>query len=380
MKSSDDTQPRSPFKTPPHAQPAVPRQPEFLSPEPEARSGPGCLLWGLVSLVIGGIALMVIVLSGVAGWTSGQRMAQGNATATQNAAIVEQLNRIPADVASANLPLLHARIVYLATLTPGVPGLADIMQTATALYWTAQPTATPSPSATPTATVPPTATLTPAAAVPDAAGGSGPRLNLPALLAEAQTAAAARDWRETLALVDVIAAADASFEAATVRRLLENALYELALQLFRFGSVGDLAEAIVLTDRLEQIGNIRELSYERFIAALYLDALNTIGTNYAAAVRALSTLYNQAPNYRDAAQLLFNEYVKYGDAWAAQSEFCPAVGPYQSALGVIADAGVRAKLTNAQTMCAQATPLPAPDVTPQPGGEQPIAPIGVPGT
>jgi hypothetical protein len=53
------------------------------------------------------------------------------------------------------------------------------------------------------------------------------------------------------------------------------------------------------------------------------------------------------------------------------------MGQYQAALGVFSDAGVSAKLTNAQTMCSQATPVGAPPGSTVEPGSQPIAPVGV---
>ena len=49
------------------------------------------------------VAVAIVALSGAAGWTSGQREANTNATATQNAAIDEQMAHIPGDIGSSNL-------------------------------------------------------------------------------------------------------------------------------------------------------------------------------------------------------------------------------------------------------------------------------------
>src|SRR5690606_11698582 len=87
-----------------------------------------------------------------AGWTSGQRQAQTFATATQQGVIQDQISRIPGDVASGNTVLLNARVQFLATLTPAVAGLDDLMSTATAVYLNTLPTETPQPTATPEAT------------------------------------------------------------------------------------------------------------------------------------------------------------------------------------------------------------------------------------
>lgn len=369
MVSLDDTQPRSPLQTP-----APP--PDMLDPYDDTPAGgPGCAVWAIIGVVIVGFAAVIVALAGLAGWASGQRVAQMNATATQNAAIHEQISRIPADIASGNVIVLNARLHYLLTITPGVPGMDELVQTATAVFLSSQPTQTPAPSVTPTASPTQAAPLQ----LPEATAavsGSGSTLDLARLLAEAQQAASLNDWDGAIETLDVILAADSSYETGTVRSLMRQALTSKALILYRSGSVGDLAQANVLADRAEQFGDIGELNYERYIATLYLDALNTIGANYPAAIQALGKIYRETPNYRDVAQLLFDQYVAYGDAWVAQGEYCPAVGHYQAALTVLSSGGVSAKLTNAETVCAQATPIPGPDTSLTPGAEQTVAPVG----
>src|SRR5690554_8146229 len=90
MSSIDDTQPRVPV-----VDVDVPEDAE----EGEG-GGPGCALWGVVGFFGLGLAVVIVLLSGAAGWTSGQRQAQTFATATQQAVIQDQISRIPGDVAS----------------------------------------------------------------------------------------------------------------------------------------------------------------------------------------------------------------------------------------------------------------------------------------
>ncbi len=364
--SPDDTQPRSPFKVPP--------QPELLDPEPPSRSG--CFLYGFITAALTGLSLLIIALSGFAGWTSGQRTAQANATATQGAAIADQLNRIPGDIASGNTVLLQARLQYLATLTPAVEGLQPIMVTATALAILSQPTATPTPTPPPAVQPAETPTLAaPAATI----SGSGLTLDLPALLQEAQTALAVADWDTAIETLDVILAADNTYESSTVRSMMLKALTSKALALYRGGSAGDLAEASRLTDRARQFGDVGELSYESYIAGLYLDAVNAIGIDYVRAIQRLLELYSQVPGYRDVMQLLNSQYIAYGDALVAQAQPCAAVVQYQNALGLFSNLSISAKRDGAQAACDQQATLTF-LATPLPGTIQPIgvAPVGVP--
>jgi hypothetical protein len=346
-----------------------PVRPVTVMPEDEPRSGgPGCLVWGLIGLLIIGFAGLIIALAGFAGWTSGQRIAQANATATSGAVIIDQLNRIPGDIASKNQVLLNARLNFLLTLTPAVPGVLDLAQTATAITI---PTATP----TATATEPSTAEATEAAtSVPIVPSGSATP-DLTALLQQAQTSAGTTDWDTTINTLDAIMGYDENFQTNTVHALMFEALTKKALSLYRGGDTSRLAEANQLTDRASQFGNIEtsDANYESIIASQYIDAVNAIGVDYNLAIRKLTSLYSQAPSYRDVFQLLVSQYIGYGDALASGGQPCSAVAQYQSALSLRDDASVSAKRDAAQTACtSQATQ--ATSGTPLPGG---IAPVGV---
>jgi hypothetical protein len=357
MLSSDDTQPRKPFTV---------QAPSEGYEEP-ASSGPGCLVWGLIGTLIMGLAVLIIALSGFAGWSSGQRIAQSNGTATQSAVISDQLTHIPVDVSSNNQTLLGKRIEYLATLTPAVSGLDAIIQTATAVYLNGLPTATPPPTATPTAEA--VVESTPA---PEATSGA-PALDLAALLQQAKSDASVQDWDNAIQTLDTIMATDETYETNTVRTLMLQALTSKARLLYRSrdDSAG-LAEANFLTDRAKEFGDIGDLAYESYIAALYLDAVNAIGVDYGTAIQRLTAVYSQAPTYKKVGQLLFEQYVGYGDALAGSGNACLAVQEYQAALTIINDAAANTKLTAATAACTNPTPITAP-------GESTIAPVGVGG-
>lgn len=373
MVSPDDTQPRAPFRVERQTEP--PLIPPPTDDDNQPGGGPGCVLLGAVGTVMLGCALLVALMAGAAGWTSGQQIARANATATQGAQVADQLERIPGDISSGNIVMLEARLRFLATLTPGVPGIPELMQTATAvadqLQPTATPTATPTPEATPTAAAP-------AAEAPPPTLASG-GFDKAALLEQARGAVTLAQYEDGIDLLDALIALDPAYERPTVNALMLEALRSRALILFRTGT--NLAEAIVLTDRAEDFGlsGQDDLRFEREVATLYLNARSASGANYGAAVQALQRVLELSPNYLNARQLLFQQHVAQGDLWAAQNEYCPAVGPYTNALNVLNDPSVAAKRTNAEMLCAQATPVGLPaDATGQPEG-QPIAPVGVPG-
>jgi hypothetical protein len=371
MAALEDTQPRSPFRD------QVPPVEPPLEGD-EEQGGPGCLLWSLMGLIALGCALVIVLLAGAAGWTSGQRTAQANATATQNADVQIQLARIPVDVASGNQFLLSRRLEFLATLTPGVPGVTRLIQTATALAVKSQPTRTSVPTATPTATaLAPTAesTETPVSATTQAG------YDLNALLQQAQSAFDSRDWGQAMDTLDAIISIDANFQTDTVRGLMLQSLESQARADYNSGK---LAEAIALTNRAGEFGlpQNSDLWYEQYAAGLYLDATRTIGTDYPSAIQALHRVVDLGPGryYDKAKQLLFQQYVAYGDAWVAQTEYCPAAVQYDSALSLFASSAVNAKRDNANTLCSQATPVPGPGVTPgTPGTPPAITPVGATG-
>lgn len=368
-------------------QPAIARETVEMTPgvvyggAQERRSG--C---GMSALLLAGFALLALLIVGLAtaaGYATGQREGAGFATATQAGVIIDQLNRIPQDIADRNTALLGARLEFLATLTPGIAELDAFIPTATALAQSLLATATPEATMTPTPI--PTREATSA---PDAQATLPPAsaFDTDALLRQAQTAVDAGRWQEAISLLDAIGGIDPAFQTTTVRSLLSRALNSYAGQLYNTyapGNPGRLAEAIVLTDRAEQIGPLAAgLAFERSAAQLYLDARRAIGLDPFTAIRAFERLYNQGGQgryFQEAQQELFNQYVALGDAQATIGEHCPAVGYYQNALRYLSSGGVSAKLRTSTDLCAIATPVPLPGMEGLPGDLTPIAPLGVPG-
>lgn len=336
------------------------------------RAGCGTTLMAFGAL--GVVGLIIVGLAAVAGWTTGQREAEVFATATRSTEIIDQLNRIPQDIANRNTVLVNTRLQFLGMMTPGIPELAQFSVTATALYHEMQPTATALPSATAQATD--ASTEAAPTIIPPSEDGT---YDLAALLQQAQTAVDTAQWQDAIGLLDAISGLDPDYEAVRVRNLISTALNSYASDLYNTyqpGNPGQLAQAIVITDRAETLGVLRDgLSYERNAAQLYLDARRAIGLDPFAAIRALERLYNlgQGRYYQEAQQELYSQYVALGDAQAALGEYCPAAQYFQSALNY--GAGAAARRDNANTICAQATPILLPGTFVAPSGTL-AAPIG----
>lgn len=374
----------------PASQDFRPVEPPYIQPEETpVDGGPGCAVWGCIGVAGVGLAVVIVLLAAAAGWTAGRRTADANATATKSVEINEQLNRIPQDIQSGNLMLANNRLRFLAIMTPGVPGLPELAQTATAAYIDSLPTATPTPTETPEATE---AAEEIDEFVMTPAGDEGPTYDLAAMLEEAARDVNTGRFEEGYDLLDVIMAIDPNYERARVRQLLTTALNGQARALFNSSSP---AQGIIWASRAEDLGVIEgDVSYEMYAALEWQEAQAAVGLSFPQAVNALQQVINmgQGRYYEQARQLLFQQYMGWGDALALDPTqgYCPAVTQYQNAVNVFNDPAAIAKRDNASSMCAQATPTLGPEMTPglsgvdvTPGAPPPsgqIAPVGQPGT
>lgn len=362
----DDTQPGSPFKDDPvNLKPTI--NPEDETP---ARGGGSCLLTTLIAGMLVFIAVLIVALAAAAGWTAGQREANTNATATQGAAINEQLQRIPAEIASGNLAMLDVRLRWLATQTPGVPGINDFSMTATAMYESALPTPTAQVTPTPEPTAQPEATEA-LVIPPDTSGG----YDLAGLLTQAENAIASSQWQDAIDLLDVILAADPNFQSANVRRLMSQALNSYARELY---NASKPAEANVIIARAREFGALADgMEYENMAAELYLTARSAVGTGSPRAASALQDLLNLGPGryYNEAQGMLYDVYVTRGDAYFAQGDTCSAAIQYQNAMNVRSGGVAGGKYSAAQNACANATPTTDPNLVIPSDGQ--VAPVGV---
>ncbi|MGB1289134.1 MAG: hypothetical protein ACPG7F_21550, partial [Aggregatilineales bacterium] len=143
---------------------------------------------------------------------------------------------------------------------------------------------------------------------------------------------------------------------------------------------------ILLTNQAERYGDVGELNFERAVAQSYLTAQTALDVDYSRAIQNLLTVISQAPNYRNAATQLYDQYEKYGDALAIGGAACDALIQYNAAIALRSQnpAALTTKRDDAERAC-QGTSAPV-AATPAPGEaapEQPaptsegVAPIGV---
>lgn len=251
----------------------------------------------------------------------------------------------------------------------------DLRATATRAYDQAQPTIAPTTVDLPTAAP----TLTPELIPPTTAPGG---FDLAALLNQAQNAVTQQRWQEAVDLLDVILGVDPAFEAATVRRLMQQSLNSLARDLY---NANQPAAANLIVNRAEEFGALADgLSYERYAAELFLTARAAVGTGSPNAISRLREVINLGAGgryYAESIQLLYQVYVTRGDAAYNSGNPCGAVADYQNAINLLASGAANGKRAAAQTACniLLSAPTPDPLLPPMPG-DAGIAPIGVPGT
>lgn len=296
-----------------------------------------CLLWGLGAGFCLLVASLIVSSAVYAGWNTGLATARAESTAAIQAYARQQCDRIPSDLLGGNLRLAQSRLEHLAKLQQTPDCLPLMASTATVVFLLSA--SSPTPTATATATpFPPTSppaatdapTQAPTATAPSEDISTG--FDLPALLAEAQGAQRQRDYPAAIDTLDAIISIDGDFQRESVQRLMMEALTAQALALYRSGR---LSEAIVLTDRAEELGNIDELYHERYIALLYLAGQRYKTSNPAEAVRNFSSLYYEF-GLRDyvngpIATDLQEAHRNYAMALALQGDHCPAQTQFEAA-------------------------------------------------
>jgi len=332
---------------------------QFNAPQDdEGLRGPGCIIWTLVMLFAGVIAVAIVILAGTAGWTDGKRIAERNLQSTAAAFAERQLPAIGTNVADLNDVQLATRVAYLATQTPGVPNIQSLQTTATAVsdnisatqaalvdeqvvalgedlargdtgaaeqrlaflatltpgvpeLFAYAETATAYAQITPTQTqiiVEPTAGATATPASPDQAAptqsdaaSATDGYDLNALLAEAQDQIGFGQLEDAEDTLDLIIRLDPDFNAQLVEGLMFEVLSERARVAYQVDlssdptETGSLAEAVRLTDRAENFGTPAQLGE---MGLLYERDIASLYLNAISAV--------EADNHRVAIQRLLN--------------------------------------------------------------------------
>ncbi len=271
---------------------------------------------------------LVALAGAYAGWSSGSVIANANATSAAEADVRQQCALLPEDLAAGNLTLAGARLESLRRLSPPPACLSQWSPMATQAWLASLPSPTPASAVSaPTATPLPTriAPVLPTAIPPSA-------YDLEALLADAQAELAARDYSAAIATLVAIIDIESDFQRELTRDLLLQALTTQARTLFEDGK---LLEAIMLSERAEEYGDIGELAFLREVALMLQKARLFVSSNPAKAVRLLRRIvYDlQTPQLmtHDMVGELQAALAAYG-GWLLPSNACNALAQYDAAL------------------------------------------------
>lgn len=304
------------------------------------RRGLACLLWGFGGFICLLSASFIVIFAVYAGWSSGLATARADSAAATQAEIRVQCQHIPKDLAERAFRRAQRRFEELQMQAPRPACLAALAPTATAAFLLAFSSPTTAPPTMIATRRPPTATPIPATALPTSAPDLAPasddgqaEYDLEALLLEAQQALSRQNFNSAIDTLGAIISIDRDYQRDLTRGLLLEALKAQALALYRGGR---LSEAILLTDRAEEYGNIDDLNYERFIALLYLDGQRYKVANPAESVRKFSSMVYEF-GVRDyvngpVATELQEAHRNYALALARRGDHCRAHAQFQAAL------------------------------------------------
>ena len=336
-----------------------------------------CLLWLAVTALCLLTALAVVMTAAYAGWDAGLGSARANATGAAATESQGQCDQLARNLADGNLELARSRMDWLRQRMPVPSCVLTLAPTATAARLQTQPSATiiPPKTAVPTQTqTVPTPALEPLNTA--VSGADDWAYDLDALLAEAQAETEARNYGAAIQSLEAIVSIDEDFQRERVRSMLLEALTAQALAHYRSFK---LSEAIVLTERAEDYGDIGELNYERYIADTFLIGQRSKSANPAEAVRRFSEIvYQHNPNYMNGlVQGELQDALRYyGDSLLLSGEACQALEQYGAALALQPGASLvsRGLLTAKQQEAAQACGAQNSDAGSQAGS----APAGTP--
>ncbi|MBN2472858.1 MAG: hypothetical protein JXN59_19190 [Anaerolineae bacterium] len=339
-----------------------------VQPEEAPSGGPSVIMLAVIGVVMLCLSCSLVGLAGLAGYNDGISELDTLAQSTRQADISRQYDLALTDIASGSRELGALRLQHIVvTLGANAPQAAALLTEVMA--------ATPTPTATPTATL--TVTPQPSATLQNS---PTPGIALPSaeeLYNSAQASLTLREYEDVIDTLNILRAVDPAFRQADVDAMLHEALMTLARRYLTQQSTDQLAQGILLAEQARAIAPIGDLGYEAYIAGRYLDGVNSEGMECLLAVREWESVYAEVPQYRDVTERLGRSYARCGDAYTYQTEFCPAATYYRSALRLITDSAVSARLSEAAEQCANATPTPTPtiegmppeEVTPE--GEQP---------
>ena len=142
----------------------------------------------------------------------------------------------------------------------------------------------------------------------------------------------------------------------TIEEMLFNSLYNAGMSLL---DEDRFEEGVFYLDQAVALRPLDEEALtQRRWAVQYMTALGYWGVDWELCIERFTTLYQEAPNYKDVSERLYQAHTTYADAWYDEGEMCPAEEQYTLALQIIYDTEIEQLRDEATAACAIATPTP----------------------
>lgn len=284
------------------------------------------------------------LLVGFLGWQRGERLREVNAQNALTQQIERQLELAEANISEGQYALASSRIDWVLEQSPTdstALSLKSNVEDALAVLFT--PTPIPQFTPTPQPTFEPTPTPG-AISSPDAE------------LQRIQRLIALKDWETAVATIYNFQLEFPNYHRQETDKFLYDAYIELALDNLN----GENVElGMYYLNRAAALGDLSQAmrDYETW-AELYLQGIAFYGVNWDASAYYFRDLCLAAPFFHDSCGRFQEVLVAYGDQQADAMEWCPAAELYQEAVAYAFVPTLNEKLTQANDMCALATPTP----------------------
>jgi tetratricopeptide (TPR) repeat protein len=187
-------------------------------------------------------------------------------------------------------------------------------------------TVMPSPTASPTPL--PTATVIPPTPTPQVVVIPVTKI----LFEEGQAHYDSQEWEQAIAKLEQLRAEDATFRSDQVADMLFHSYYHYGIALDEQDMV---EEAITQYDRaLDLIPRHPEVEERRRQADLYQSAMGFWNLDWERAILNLTSLYARAPDYKDAADRLYQACLTHAQNMIKRERYCAAAELYEQALEI----------------------------------------------
>jgi tetratricopeptide (TPR) repeat protein len=315
------------------------------------------LSWTLLITISLAALLLIATTSAVGGYFSGINE-RTNYEVTQVAQQVEEQYQLGLqDMQAKHYDLARQRFEYVIQLDPDYPGVTEqLALVLLEINTTATPTLVPTPTLTPT---------------PDMRGASE-------LFSQSQFYLADGKWTEAIDTLLKLRKDEPEYQTIKVDSMLYVALRNRGVD--RILRDGDLEGGTYDLALAEKFGPLDvEANNMRTWADLYKTGASFWGLDWGQSAYYFGQIIIVAPNLRDntnvtAAERFLVATIKYGDALAANKEWCLAQEQYETAYSMGSDPSIEPtaswvtqKCTNSKNKSEETEPPPPPENTPTPG-------------